>query len=149
MIKGTRISVAIAAAAVFTVAAMSISAESATCDVPSGSHPNIQAAVDDSGCGPIVIAAGSYPESVVIARTLNLVGAGSDQTFIQGQVQIFAGAVHLAGMHISAADEALFSTSGAEVSGFDLVVFNGDFEPPLFADGFETGNTDAWSAAAP
>ncbi len=88
--------------ATVAVVAMAQPAAAATCNVPSAPHPTIQAAVDDIGCAPIVIAAGTYSESVVIARTVNLTGAGSDQTFIQGQVQVTSGTVHLAGLHITA-----------------------------------------------
>ncbi len=135
-------------ATVLTVA-MALPAGAATCNVPSAPHPTIQAAVDDIGCAPIVIAAGTYSESVAIARTVNLTGAGSDQTFIQGQVQITSGTVHLAGLHITGPADALWAHSGAEVSGFDLEVVNGDVETPLFADDFESGGTGAWSAVLP
>lgn len=122
----------------------------ATCNVPSGTHPDIQTAIGDIGCGPIVIAAGTYVETPVISRTVDLTGAGSDQTFIQGQVQVTAGTVHLAGLHITAPADALWAHSGAEVSGFDLEVVNGEVQSiPIFADGFEDGTTGAWSAVLP
>lgn len=149
MVKSTRISAVIILVAVVIVAGVSTPAMAATCNVPSGSHPDIQTAVDDIGCAPIIIAAGTYAGTVVIARTVNLTGAGSDQTYLQGQVQVTSGTVHLSGLHITAPADALWAHSGAEVSGFDLVVLNGDSEPPLFADGFETGGTGAWSAVAP
>jgi nitrous oxidase accessory protein NosD len=121
----------------------------ATCDVPSTSHPTIQSAVDDAGCAPIVIAAGAYTEAVIIDRTVNLTGAGSDQTFIEGQVQVAEGTVHLAGMRVSAAGEALWSHSGAEVSVFDVVAISGAVQTSLFSDGFEDGTTNGWSGASP
>jgi hypothetical protein len=52
-------------------------------------------------------------------------------------------------MHIAAAGEALWSHSGAEVSGFDVVVVSGAVETPIFADGFEDGTTGSWSATVP
>lgn len=121
----------------------------ATCNVPSMPHPTIQAAIDDIGCTEIVVAAGTYTEAPVIGRTLSLQGAGSDQSFIQGQVGVSAGVVQLTGLHVAAASEALWAHSGAEVSGFDLEVVNGLAETPLFADGFESGDTSLWSAASP
>jgi hypothetical protein len=124
-------------------------AVAATCNVPSGTHPDIQTAVDDIGCAPIVIAAGTFIESPVIDRSVNLTGAGSGQTFIQGQIQVTAGTVHLDGMYIAAAGEALWSHSGAEVSGFDLVVTSGAVSTVIFTDGFESGGTDAWSSVSP
>ena len=130
--------------------AFALPVSAATCNVPSAPHPTIQAAVDDIGCAPIVIAAGTYSESVAIARTVNLTGAGSGQTFIQGQVQVTSGTVHLAGLHITGPVDALWAHSGAEVSGFDLEVVNGEIiEDPLFADGFEDGTTGAWTAVSP
>ena len=56
----------------------------------------------------------------------------------------------LKGLNIAAPNEALWAHSGAEVSGFDLEVVNGEIsETPLFADGFESGGTGAWSAISP
>jgi hypothetical protein len=125
------------------------SAAAATCNVPSAPHPTIQAAIDDIGCTEIVVAAGTFTEGPVIARSLSVQGAGSGSTFFQGQVEVSAGTVSLTGLNIAAAGEALWAHSGAEVSGFDLEVVNGVFETPLFADGFESGGTGAWSAVVP
>ena len=126
-----------------------VPADAATCSVPSAPHPTIQAAIDDVGCTDIVVAAGTFPEAPVIARSLTLTGAGSGSTFIQGQLQATAGVVSLTGLNISAAGEALWAHSGAEVSGFDLEVSNGVVETPLFADGFESGGTGGWSGVVP
>lgn len=134
---------------VVLVAAVAQPAAAATCNVPSTPHPNIQAAVDDVGCTEIIIAAGTFSEAPVIARTLTLQGAGSSQTFVQGQIEVSAGTVQLNGLHVAADTEPLHAHSGAEVSGFDLEVVNGPFEPPLFADGFEDGTTDQWSRTIP
>lgn len=123
--------------------------EAATCDVPSAPHPTIQSAIDDVSCTDINVAAGPYPEALAIARSLSLQGAGSTQSFVQGGVEVSSGTVNLTGFHLSAAGDALVAHSGAEVSGFDLEVVNGVVETPLFADGFETGDTGAWSAASP
>jgi len=134
-----------------TVATMAFvhPATAATCNVPSAPHPTIQAAINDIGCTGIVVAAGTFAEAPVIARSLSVQGAGSGSTFVQGQVEVSAGTVSLNGLNIAAPDEALWAHSGAEVSGFDLEVVNGAFEPPLFADGFEDGTTGAWAAVVP
>ena len=125
-------------------------ATAATCSVPSGTHPDIQTAVDDIGCDPIVVGAGSYLQTVVVDRSLSLQGTGSGQSFILGGVEVQAGTVNIAGFHISGPGEALWSHSGAEVSGFDLqIVSGGAVDPPLFVDGFETGTTSAWAAVSP
>jgi hypothetical protein len=123
--------------------------EAATCEVPSASYSTIQSAIDDLSCSDITVAAGPYVEALTITRSLSLQGAGSTQSFVQGGVEVSSGTVSLTGFHLSAAGEALHAHSGAEVSGFDLEVVNGVVETPLFADGFETGNTSAWSAASP
>jgi len=141
-----RVGILIATVAVVT---MALPASAATCNVPSGPHPTIQAAIDDVGCTEIVVAAGTFAEGLVIARALSVQGAGSDQTFIQGQVEVSAQTVSLNGLNIAAPDEALWAHSGAEVSGFDLSVLNGVFAPPLFADGFEDGTTGAWAVTSP
>lgn len=124
-------------------------AGAATCSVPSAPHPTIQAAIDDVGCTEVLVAAGSYAEAPLIARGLTVQGAGSASTYVQGQVQVTAGVVSLQGLTIAAPDNALWAHSGAEVSGFDLEVVNGAVEPPLFADGFESGGTGAWTSVLP
>ncbi len=123
--------------------------EAATCDVPTTSYPTIQAAIDDAGCTQIVLATGTFSETPVIDRALQLQGDGSTRTFIEGRVEVSAGAVHIEKIHITAPTEALWVHSGAEVSGIDLVVVNGLVESPLFADGFENGTTSAWSVTSP
>lgn len=120
-----------------------------TCTVPSAPHPTLQAAIDDVGCTEILIAAGSYAEAPLIARDLTVQGTGSASTYVQGQVQVTAGVVSLQGLTIAAPDNALWAHSGAEVSGFDLEVVIGGVELPLFADGFESGGTGAWSSVLP
>lgn len=135
--------------ATVVVLAMALPASAATCNVPSAPHPTIQAAIDDVGCTEIVVAAGTFTEGPVIARALSIQGAGSNQTFIQGQVEVSAQTVSLNGLNIASPDEALWAHSGAEVSGFDLEVVNGAVEPSLFFDGFEDGTTDAWAAVSP
>jgi hypothetical protein len=129
--------------------AMTVPAVAATCNVPSAPYPTIQAAIDDIGCDPIVVAAGTYAETLTISRTVAVQGAGSGQSYIQGGADVSAGTVSLTGFHLSAPSDALHAHSGAEVSGFDLVVVNGVFDVPFFADGFEDGTTGAWSATVP
>ena len=121
----------------------------ATCTVPTPTHPSIQTAVDDVGCDPVIVAAGEYYETVIVDRALSLQGAGSGQSFIRGGVEVQAGTVSITGFHLSGPGEGLWSHSGGEVSGFDLVVVNGVVETPLFADGFESGGTGGWSAVVP
>lgn len=57
----------------------------AECAVPSASYATIQAAVDDTGCDTIVVAAGTYAEEISIGRSLTIQGAGEDATIIDGE----------------------------------------------------------------
>ncbi len=44
----------------------------------------IQAAIDDPNCSPILVAAGTYVENLIITRDLTLQGADRDTTIING-----------------------------------------------------------------
>lgn len=135
--------------AIVTLIGGSFHTEAATCNVPSGSHPDIQTAVDDIGCDPIVVATGTFTEAVIVDRSLSLQGTGSALSFILGGVEVQAGTVNVTGFHISGPGEPLQAHSGAEVSGLDLqIVSGGTTEPPVFADGFDDGTTDAWDAVS-
>lgn len=58
------------------------SAPLVSCTVGSGPYLTIQAAVDDTNCNPINVPAGTYAETVTIARSLTLQGAGKTSTII-------------------------------------------------------------------
>jgi nitrous oxidase accessory protein NosD len=120
-----------------------------TCTVPSTAHPTIQSAVVTPSCSQIDVAAGTYTETVVVDRSLELTGAGSTSSFIRGGIEVQAGSAAVTGFHLSGPGEALWAHSGAEVAGFDLVVVNGMVETPLFTDDFESGGTGEWSAVVP
>ena len=62
-----------------------IAASAAVCAVPSGPHPTLQSAVDDPTCARVDLAAGVYTPTVTITRTLELVGAASDQAVLDGE----------------------------------------------------------------
>jgi len=135
-------------------------AAAAVCNVPSAPHPTIQEAVDDVGCTEVVIAAGTYVESVSIDRSLTVSGASTTGTTIEGRLAVTgaATAVSLNDLTIDASApsaagcfaEALDVTGGAGVTSNALVVVNGDGDACLiFEDGFETGNTTAWSGTSP
>ncbi len=74
------------------VAAAPPRAPSATCTVDddgAADYTTIQDAVDDATCSTITVAAGSYEENVVIARSLTLTGAGPAETWVGGVGQVF------------------------------------------------------------
>jgi hypothetical protein len=129
---------------------------SAVCSVPSQPHPTIQAAVNDAACTEIVLAAKVFAESVAISRSLLLRGDSSATTVIEGQVTVTGGSteVTLRGLQVDGGgcfSEALDVGDGAQVtSQQDVVVINAaGGECPIFLDGFELGNTLAWSNSVP
>jgi hypothetical protein len=135
-------------------------AAAAVCTVPSAPHPTIQVAVDDVGCNEIVIAAGTYVESVEIDRNLIVSGASTTETTIDGRLTVSgaATAVALNDLTINASapsaagcfPAALDVTGAAGVTSNALVVVDADGDACLiFEDGFETGNTTAWSGTSP
>ena len=138
-------------------------AAGATCSVPSTSHPTLGAATRDADCTLVQLAAGSFPENVTIARDLAVAGAGSAASFLQGQLAVSGAGndVTLSGLLLDGTaagvagcwSEVLSSTGGATItSGADLRVLNtaaGGTACRLFADGFESGGTLAWSLRAP
>lgn len=125
------------------------------CQVPA-SHPTIQAAVDDGLCTDIEVAAGSYPESIRIERPLILHGAGA-ATVLGGFLRAVG-----AGTTVSLVDLAvengcplrsLWAADGGSISGLAVTATASSalpcLEGALFSDGFESGDTSAWSATVP
>ena len=134
----------------------------AVCNVPTGSFPTIAAALANPACDPIQVAAGSFPESPAIARDVTITGAGSGSTTIAGWVSVTGAATDavLDALRIdaTAASATLCHASGLDVrggakaSGVDLVVVGRPTPTSacaFFADGFESGDTTAWSARRP
>jgi hypothetical protein len=136
-------------------------ARAATCTVPSGPHPTIQAAVDDLGCTEVVVGAGTFIENPIIGRTLSVTGASPSSSVIAGRVVIGGGAsavvslteLSIDGSHAAVAGcfvEAVDVGGGARMVGGNIVVVNGDGDAcVLFEDGFEDGTTDAWFVTVP
>jgi hypothetical protein len=130
------------------------------CQVPSGSYPTIQAAVDAPVCTEIDVAAGAFAESVVIPRDLVLRGVSAATTVIEGRVTV-QGASTVVSLEDLTVDgsapgvagsfaEALLAEGGAEVSGSNIVVLNAAIDlATIFADGFESGDATAWTRTQP
>jgi pectin methylesterase-like acyl-CoA thioesterase len=140
--------------------AITTPAAAAVCTVPSPSHPTIQAAVDDVACTEIVVAAGTYVESVEIQRSLSMTGDSASTTVIEGRVsatgagveltldelKVDAGASSVAGCFPIAVE----IDGGAALTSNNLIAVNADGDACLiFRDGFETGGTGAWSGTSP
>jgi len=121
------------------------------------------AAVRDVACTTIQLAAGSYPENVVVARDVAVEGAGSGPSIVTGAIEVSGAAsdVTLAGLSLdgTAAGVAgcwtslLRTTGGARLESIEdvRVTNSGISSGPcrLFADGFESAGMLAWSNRAP
>ena len=123
------------------------------CNVPSASYPSIQSAVNVINCTEIVLASGNHFGAVTIGRTLTVQGAGSDTTTVLGKVTISGSETQatLKGLKIAVGandlpHDGLVVVGDAEVIPDDLVIASTDL---IFSDGFEWGNTAAWSAEIP
>ena len=95
---------AVIAVAAIVLVAMTSPAFAQTCTVP-GSHATIQEAADDPTCVTVNLTAQTYPESIVIRRSLTLAGPTSGGAVVQGLV--------------------LMTGSGTQVTLNDLNVENG------------------------
>jgi nitrous oxidase accessory protein NosD len=122
------------------------SADAAICTVPA-SHASIQSAIDDSNCSEIQMSPGQYDGSLNIARSLALIGSGSNSAVVRGVVSVSGNATQVTaqGFRISGGclGSWLIASSGATLSGLDLV---SELLAPtqcpggemIFEDGFET-----------
>jgi len=59
-------------------------AQAATCDVPTGTHPTIQSAVHDGSCDTIKLTDALYIENVIITRSVTIEGRGEVSTTVDG-----------------------------------------------------------------
>ena len=138
-----------------------------TCTVP-GTHATIQGAIDDPACTTINLSAQSYPESINIQRSLTLAGpapsggnggenTGGGGAVVEGLVRVVG-----AGTLVNTSDlavrngcplNALLVLGGAQTNGMNLTVERSAALPCpaslVFADGFESGDTAAWSSQVP
>ena len=130
------------------------------CQVPSAAYATVQAAVDAPSCTAIDLADQTFAESVTIPRDLALRGISSATTVIEGRVEVRGAATRVVvedlkvdGSALSVAGcfaEALVVEDGAQLDANRFTVVNSDGEGCLlFADGFESANTSAWSTTSP
>jgi hypothetical protein len=144
--------------AALTMAALCPPVDAQTCTVP-GTHATIQEAADDPGCATVTLSAQTYLESIVLRRSLTLAGPGTGGAVVQGLVLI-AGAttvVTLSDLQVEngCVPDALRASGGARLVGDNLQVERAEGLPcphtadTIFANGFESGNTGAWSAVSP
>jgi len=128
-----------------------------TCTVP-GSHPTIQGAVNDPACTQIDLADQAYSESISVSRPLTIRGPGAGTATLEGWVRVVGSTtlVTLENLQVrnGCQPEALSVAAGAQVESTGLKVVRSAALPcpeltTIFTDGFESGDTSAWSFTVP
>ncbi|MBZ0114917.1 MAG: hypothetical protein K8J08_20820 [Thermoanaerobaculia bacterium] len=123
------------------------------CPVPSVNHATIQEAIDDIGCSSISLAAQSYPESLLVERSLTIGGLGSADTFIDGRIEVHGSGTDFTlsavGINNGCTKPGLRILDGARGTTIDTQIEPALLPCPLlvnevFFDGFESGDTTAW-----
>ena len=124
----------------------------ADCLVP-GDHPTLHEAVADPACTRVLLADQTFADSVAIGRTLDVLGVAGGSSTVRGTIAVADGAVvGLSDLIVSGCSEArVTATGGGRVVGSNLRVSTSSSVPcPLiFSDGFESGDTGAWSFSLP
>ncbi|MEO8195246.1 MAG: hypothetical protein ABI689_00845 [Thermoanaerobaculia bacterium] len=131
-------------------------AQAAICTVP-GSHASLWAAVRDTACSEIDLAAQSRAESVVIGRSLTLAGPAGGGAILAGLLDVRGVGVVVTVSHLRVENGcqpvAAAATGGARLDGATLEVIASPGGPcpavGLFADGFESGDSVRWSVTLP
>ena len=114
-------------------------------------------------CTTIELATGAFAENIVVTREVAIAGAGATASIVAGSMEIAGAAteVSLARMAIDGTasggagcwSSLLRTTGGARVTaGDDVAVTNSGIPNGpcrLFADGFESAGTLAWSDQVP
>jgi len=128
------------------------------CSVPSGAYPTVQEAIDDTNCTTVNLADQTYDESLLVDRSLSIVGPPA-LADINGHVHVqgVGTVVQMDNLMIEngCTPEAYLVNSSGHVdsSRLEIAWVSGAPCPPvftpLFSDGFETGNTSLWSGVAP
>ena len=124
-----------------------------------GTHTTIQEAVDDPTCATITLAAQTYPESIVLRRSLTLAGPATGAAVVQGLVLIADASTQATLNDLKVENgcvpDALRTSGGAKLTGNNLQVERSEGLPcpltadTIFANGFESGNTTPWSSTSP
>lgn len=132
-------------------------AAAVTCTVPA-ERPSVLQAIADPTCTVIVLAAQTFAESITIARDLTLQGSTTATSTLRGTVtvegsstdaliadlRIDTSAPPLTGCDsLSVLDDAQLVVESVDVRSSATGDCLGDDE--IFSDGFESGDTSAWS----
>ena len=127
------------------------------CTVP-GDYPTITEAVADTECTEVSVQAGKFTEDVEIQRSLSLHGIDASSTILEGRIQVDGSGVEVTLADLTLDVGGCFAT-GLSVSGeaevqmpsgpIEIIDSGGGSSCPVFEDGFESGDTTAWSATVP
>jgi nitrous oxidase accessory protein NosD len=127
------------------------------CLVP-GDYSTITAAVAAAECTEVSVQAGSFSENVTIQRSLSLHGIDTSSTILEGRLQVEGSAVEVTLADLTLDVAGCFAT-GLTVSGeaqvqmpsgpVEIIDSGGGSSCPVFQDGFESGDTAAWSVTVP
>ena len=127
-----------------------------TCTVP-GTHPSVQAAVDDGACTLVQLAGQTYAESPFVTRTVALEGDPGGGSVVEGALRAAGTGVVLTAGSLAVANGCLrgglTADRGARIHGAGVSATVSATLPcppsPIFSDGFESGDTSAWSVTVP
>jgi hypothetical protein len=128
------------------------------CSVP-GSHATIQEAIYDSACTEINLSDQTYAESILVPRSLTIAGPGAGTAILEGGVEATGSGTLVTMTDLEVRNgcqpEAFSAERGGRVEGTGLVVVRSAALPcppviaDIFSDGFESGDTSAWSSTVP
>ena len=135
----------------------------AVCPVPTLAHPTITSALRDLGCDTVEVGAGAFPENLEIARDAVVQGLGPSLTVLEGYVRVTGvdNAVQLGSLRVDGTvagvagcvDDLVDARDGGSVEAFTGVevvyASTGGVACRIFADNYESGGANAWSARVP
>lgn len=111
----------------------------ASCEVPSAAHANIQHAVDDAACAVVHIAAGTFYENIAIARAVTLQGQGAGSTIVDG---LASGSVISINVSAPVTVSGLMITNGWAEQGGGIYVREAAL---LITNSTVSGNSAKWN----
>ena len=121
------------------------------CAVP-GDRDSIGSAIADPNCDTVLLGATVYEETIEVARNVAVVGAGSAQTTVTGQVTVIGTAdVQISAITIDTSTPSLVGcravqiTSDARLSTSDVKLLSAAGRcNNIFSDGFESSDITRW-----
>lgn len=128
----------------FSAITLSPAANAQLCSVP-GSHATVQSAVDDVNCATVEVDAGVFPESVLVTRSVAVVGDAGGGTLLSALRAAGDGVALVAeSLQLGCVTDALVSKDGASVNALNISIdYSVGLPCPIFGDRFETAGAAA------